>query len=184
MLGWKQKRRYMRFYNSTAHIYDIRYAEEQLLKIGVTLESLKLEKGSSILDLGCGTCLLTSKIQSMSGTIVCLDVSKSMLREAKSHSKNLPKAHLVLADADNTPFRKGHFDAVFAITLLQNMPLPYITLEEMKRVSKHGAQIAVTGLKKSFTNSSFLKLLEEANLKVEVLRMDEKLKCYVAKCKA
>lgn len=184
MMGWRQKRRYMRFYNSTAHIYDLRYSEEQLLKIGEALESLKLERKSSVLDMGCGTCLLTSKIHSLAGTILCLDVSKSMLREAKSHLRNLPKVHLVLADADNMPFREGYFDVVFAITLLQNMPIPFITLEEMKRVSKHDAQLVVTGLKKCFTDFSFLKLLEKTSLKVEVLRTDEKLKCYVAKCKA
>lgn len=169
-------------YNHTAHIYNTRYAEEQTLKIEAAARNLKLRKQGSILDLGCGTGLLLTKIRTMAKNIVCLDVSKGMLREIETGIKHLPSIHLILADADNAPIRDDFFDTVFAITLLQNMPSPHQTLQEMKRITKPDATIIVTGLKKHFTQSYFLRLLEDAALKTKQLKADDKLKCYIALC--
>jgi len=53
----------------------------------------------------------------------------------------------------------------------------------MKRVSKLRSVIAVTGLKKEFTQESFMKLLNEAKLEVSVMKTNDQLKGYVAVCK-
>ena len=66
------------------------------------------------------------------------------------------------ADADHLPFKEEFFDVVFAFTVLQNMPKPSETLDELKRVAKVGGRVVVTGLKKAFPlNDSwmFLKAL-------------------------
>ncbi len=181
MAGWKQKRRHMRHYTRTAHVYNIRYADEQSLKIDVALENLKPRKGA-ILDLGCGTGLLLPRIQKTAKDIVGVDVSGGMLKEIPPSAKRSENVHLILADADQTPLRHGYFDAVLAITLLQNMSNPRNTLEEMKRVAKPDSSIIVTGLKKQFTQQSFLKLLEDAELKPRLLKTDERVKCHVTIC--
>ncbi|MDH5449070.1 MAG: class I SAM-dependent methyltransferase [Candidatus Bathyarchaeota archaeon] len=183
MTEWKQKRRHMCHYNRTAHIYDIRYTEEQNLKIKIAVESLKLGEQGSILDLGCGTGLLLPRIQEIAKSVVGLDVSKEMLKETASRIEQSANVHLILADADHTPLRNSYFDTIFAITLLQNMPNPSKTLQEAKRITEPNGSIIVTGLKKHFTEHSFVRFLKNAKLKTRLLKANDNLKCYIAICK-
>lgn len=183
MAEWKTKSQHMSHYNDVAQIYNTCYTNEQNLKLDEAVESLRLERQDSILDLGCGTGLLLPKIQKMASNIVGLDVSLNMLRETENSRKHSQNIHIILADADYTPLRKGCFDVVFAITLAQNMPCPCRTLQEVKRVMKPNASVIVTGLKKCFTENSFLRLLKNAKLKTESLRTNDNLKCFIATCK-
>lgn len=183
MAEWKEKRQHMRHYNHTAHLYNLRYTEEQNLKIKVATENFDHAKQGLILDLGCGTGLLLPKIREMAKDVVGLDISKGMLEAVNPFVKRSANVHLVLADADHTPFRSGYFDTVFAITLLQNMPNPHNTLQEVKRITKSNASIIVTALKKRFTEHSFLELLEKADLQPKLLKSDADLKCHIAACK-
>jgi ubiquinone/menaquinone biosynthesis C-methylase UbiE len=183
MIDWKQKCQHIHHYNRTAHIYNKRYIEEQNLKIETVVECLELEKQSSILDLGCGTGLLFPRIQKTAKNVVGLDISKGMLKEIEHFEKHSANTHFILADADYTPLRDNYFDAVLAITLLQNMPNPCKTLQEAKRITKRNASIIVTGLKKHFTEHSFVKLFKNANLKARMLKTNDNLKCYIAICK-
>ncbi len=181
MTEWKQKRQHRAHYNRTAHIYNIRYAEEQNFKIKAAVKNLKLGIQYSILDLGCGTGLLFSKIQKTAKNIVGLDISKGMLKKARHNcSMNI---HFILADADHVPLQNSRFDMVFAITLIQNIPNPIRTLQEAERITKSNASIIVSGLKKHFTHHSFVKLLKNAKLRAELLITDDDLKCYLAICK-
>jgi len=186
MTEWSQKRSVMRRYDSTAQIYDMRYAEEQTAKIEVALEimgSLKLERNSLVLDMGCGTGLLFNYVADKAGMVVGLDISRKILAEAKRRSEKFRNVHLVLADADHAPFKDSIFSHVFAITLIQNMPNPEKTLAEARRVAVEGAVIVVTGLKKKFPPDVFEGLLRKVSLNViEIRDGDESLKCYVAFC--
>ncbi|MEM3696907.1 MAG: class I SAM-dependent methyltransferase [Candidatus Bathyarchaeia archaeon] len=181
MSEWKKKRSIMRRYDLTAQIYDMRYAEEQTAKIKAALDELKMEKFAWVLDVGCGTGILFDYIAEKAETVVGLDISKKILLYAKNRAKNFDDAHLILADADNIPIKEGTFTHVFGITVLQNMPNPTKTLEEIKRVAKENAVIVVSGLKKSFTKEEFEELLRHASLKPFSLK-SEGLKCYVAVC--
>ncbi len=183
MAQWRQKRGHMHHYDRTAHIYNTRYIEEQSLKTETALRNLKLKSDSAIVDLGCGTGLLLPKIWKKAKTIVCLDISKGMLDEAKHNTRHSPDIHLIQADADYAPLLSGQFDLTFAITLLQNMPRPQQTLQEMGRITKPDAQIVVTGLKKRFSQQSFLKLLKKAGLETQLQDADNNLKCHIATCK-
>ncbi|MGB9135391.1 MAG: class I SAM-dependent methyltransferase [Candidatus Bathyarchaeia archaeon] len=183
MAQWHQKRGHMHHYDRTAHVYNTRYTEEQSLKTETALRNLKLKSDSAMVDLGCGTGLLLPKIRKKAKTIVCLDISKGMLNEAKHNTRHSADIHLIQADADYTPLLPGQFDLTFAITLLQNMPRPQQTLQEIKRITKPNARIVVTGLKKRFTQQSFLKLLKEAGLETQLTDADNNLKCHIATCR-
>ncbi len=183
MVEWKQKLRNMRSYNRTVQLYNNRYTEEQTLKLETVLENIELSIQSSIIDLGCGTGLLIPKIQETSKEIICLDISKNMLTEAKNSAKNATNIYFVQGDADYTPLRNNYFDKVFAITLLQNMPNPKRTLQETKRITKPDSSIIVTALKKHFSEQSFLQLLKRLELKPRLLETNENLKCHIAICK-
>ncbi len=84
------------------------------------------------------------------------------------------------ADADHLPFSNSFFGAVFAFTVLQNMPKPSETLIEVKRVAKHNGSVVVTGLKKAFPLTSFMDVLDDSGLRVAAFVDDEAVNCYVA----
>lgn len=183
MAQWRRKRGHIRHYDRTAQFYSALYTEEQTLKVETALQSLELRGHSAMVDLGCGTGLLPSKVVDKAEIIVGLDTSKGMLEEAKRNTRLSPEIHLIRADADHAPLLPRQFDVAFAITLLQNMPCPQQTLQEMQRITKPDAQIVVTGLKKRFTRQRFLGLLKEAGLRAQLIDTDDKVKCHIATCK-
>lgn len=181
MSEWDKKRDVMHRYDLTAHIYDTRYAEEQTAKIEAVIESINMEKEASVLDVGCGTGLLFEYVANKAEAIVGLDISRETLLQAKRHAKKFANVHLILADSDNVPLKEDVFSHVFALTLIQNTPNPFKTLNEIKRVSKENAVIIVTGLKKKFPIKAFKRLLHDAGLDV-IAAKSESLKCHVAVC--
>jgi ubiquinone/menaquinone biosynthesis C-methylase UbiE len=180
MSKWDQKRKVLRRYDLTAEMYDVRYSEEQVVKYRAALESLKISRHSRVLDVGCGTGLLFSHVAAEAQNVVGVDISGKLLRQAKKHTRDFRNVHLVQADADHLPFRNACFNIVFAFTVLQNMPKPFETLSEMKRIAESGASIVVTGLKKAFSLEAFIVLLKNAGLQAISLKDTDALKCYVA----
>jgi ubiquinone/menaquinone biosynthesis C-methylase UbiE len=181
MSAWDKKCDVMHRYDLTAHIYDIRYAEEQTAKIEAVMESISMEKEGLVLDVGCGTGLLFEYVSHKAKAIVGLDISRKILLQAKKRAKKFANVHLILADSDNVPLKEDVFSHVFALTLIQNTPNPLKTLNEIKRVSKENVVIIVTGLKKKFPIKAFERLLHDADLGMTVLK-SESLNCYVAVC--
>ena len=182
MAEWTKKREVMRHYDNSASVYDAQYAEEQNAKMEAALNSTNLNKNSLVLDAGCGTGLLLKHIKSAK-LIVDLDISSKILKKAKKSVKQHPKVAVIRADADSTPFQNNVFDATFAITLLQNMPDPLVTLHEMKRVSKDHATIVITGLKKKFPQEGFVKLLHKAGLNISTMKMNSQINGIIAICR-
>jgi ubiquinone/menaquinone biosynthesis C-methylase UbiE len=181
MEAWKKKRQVMHRYDVTARIYDMRYAEEQRAKIEAALKHVNLTV-HWVLDAGCGTGVLFSHVSYSALNTVGLDFSGKTLRKAKDCAQNHESVHLLRADADNMPFKDCVFDAVFAMTLIQNVPSPSKTLKEIKRVARTDADIVVTGLKNIFEQSVLELLLKDAGLRVAAMET-EGLKCRVAVCK-
>lgn len=183
MVEWKQKRQHLNHYNNTADIYNDRYLGEQNAKIKTVLRHIELKKQGFVIDLGCGTGLLLPKIQRSAKEIVGLDISRAMLRKIELKKKRAANIHLILADADQTPLRRSCFDTLFAITLLQNMPNPLNTILEMQRITKAKGSIVVTGLKKWHSKQLFKGLLKSAGMKVDLLKIDDNVKCNIAICR-
>ncbi|MEM2995745.1 MAG: methyltransferase domain-containing protein [Candidatus Bathyarchaeia archaeon] len=182
MNEWRRKRVVMRRYDLTAEMYDLRYAEEQKAKIEAVLENLAVEKPALVLDVGCGTGILFSYVAEKADAIVGLDISRKILFQAKKRAKNFGNTHLVLADADNMPFKENVFTHVFGVTLLQNMPKPLKTLMEIRRAARKDGVVVVTGLKKAFAFDEFKGLVADAGFIIVGLK-GEGLKCYVAVCR-
>ena len=179
MTGWKDKRKVMQLYNATAEMYDERYAQEQESKYKKALENVYVTR-KTVLDVGCGSGLFFKKIAAQAGLVIGVDVSLKLLFKAKEQGRTFSNVAVLQADADHLPFRDGLFGAIFAFTVLQNVPKPAETLNELKRVAKKGDKIVVTGLKKAFPLTSFIDLLDDSGLIVIVFVDDEAINCYVA----
>lgn len=174
----EDKRTIVKSYNDMGgEIYDLRYEAEQESKYRVILDSVRPCNKDIVLDDGCGTGLL---LQRLNAHGVGVDLSQGLLSTARSKLKKKPKTHLVQADADYLPFRPSIFHKVFAVTILQNMPEPEQTLEELTRVSRQDSLIAVSSLKKSFSIDHFKRVLENSGLSIKKLIVNEELKDWLA----
>jgi ubiquinone/menaquinone biosynthesis C-methylase UbiE len=135
---------------------------------------------NTILDVGCGSGLFFSFATSMAQMIVGVDFSHELLLKAKLRAKQFANIHVIQADADHLPFKKTLFDAVFAFTMLQNMPAPKKTLQEIKQQININGRLVVTGLKKAFLITVFLDLFDDNNLKLLEFIDKPNLNCYIA----
>ena len=169
----------MQSYDVTAEMYDERYAAEQQRKYKKALENVNVA-GKAVLDVGCGSGLFFNEVAAQADMVVGVDVSRKLLLKAKEHATTFPKVSVLQADADHLPFGDGFFGAVFAFTVLQNMPNPPETLSELKRVAKKDGRVVVTGLKKAFPLNKFMDVLEASGLQVVAFVDDEAVNCYVA----
>jgi len=177
--NWKDKQKVMRRYDLTADMYDERYAAEQKAKYKAALKNLNVDY-AKILDVGCGSGLFFNEVATRASVVVGVDISRKLLLKSKQQASSLENVSVLQADADHLPLKEGFFDATCAFTVLQNMPKPPETLSELKRVTKPGGRVAVTGLKKAFSLKSFRVILESAGLMTASVVTDEFLNCYVA----
>lgn len=178
MSSWKEKRRVKKCYNLTSNIYNKRYFEEQKDKYNYVLKKIKIKSDNEILDVGCGSGLLFSFLESTVEMIVGIDISIRLLKEVKR--KNKKNIHLILADADFLPFKNKKFDIIFAFTILQNMPIPVNTLKEIKSKAKDEGKIIVTGLKKVYSLKKFRELIANAGFNPLIMETNAKLKDHIA----
>ena len=179
MTGWKDKRKVMQRYDLTAEMYEERYAGEQKAKYRKALENVNVAD-AVVLDVGCGSGLFFSQIATQADIVVGVDIARKLLFKAKEQARTLSNVFVLQADADHLPFRAEFFDAVFAFTVLQNMPKPSETLDELKRVTKSNGRLVVTGLKKAFSLDGFMDVLEGSGLRVVSFVDNETVNCYVA----
>ena len=159
---WDKKREVLHHYDRLARIYDSLYRREQDAKIKSILKVLTARCKDLVLDAGCGTGLLINHLARRVGHFVGVDLSMESLKVFMERSYRLGikrSVSLIQADVDNLPFRDNVFDKVIALTLLQNVPEPLDTLQEIIRVSKSNSEVAVTGLKKHFDEKSFNNLI-------------------------
>ena len=176
-MAWRSKRKVMHAYDVTADIYDERYSDEQHLKYWKTLESVEVA-GAVVLDVGCGSGMFFSEVAPKAKTVVGVDVSKQLLLKAKANAA--ANVDVVQADADHLPFRDATFNSAFSFTVLQNMPKPAKTLQEIKRATKKGGKIAVTGLKKAFPETSFHDMVDGSGMEIAVFVDEQEINCYIA----
>lgn len=179
MTGWKDKRKVIQRYDLTAEMYEELYAQEQKAKYTAALENINVAN-NVVLDVGCGTGLFFSSVATQANIVVGVDISRKLLLKAKEQAAAFQNVLILQADADHLPFQDVFFDAVFAFTVLQNMPKPSETVKELKRVAELGGRVVVTGLKKVFSLNAFKAVLESTDLRIVSFVDKEDLKCYIA----
>lgn len=151
-------------YDQTAGKYDRRYRSIQNLKYRSIFEKLENYKTDIILDVGCGTSLLFNVLKNATDFFVGLDISKKMLKIALRKNKRA-NLHLICADIDFLPFRENVFSSIFSITVLQNLPNPMNSINEVIRVCKWGGITIFTILKKGLDLEQFENMFKNNNSK-------------------
>lgn len=106
------------------------------------LEALHGRRPRRVLDLGCGTGLLTERLRREleQAEVVGCDYSHGMLGVARSRSRNAP---WVQGDALRLPFRCGSFDAVVSTESFHWFPDQAAALSEIHRVLREEGLLLV-----------------------------------------
>lgn len=162
-LSFSKKRRVKFFYDSSAGVYNKRYQEIQMIKYTILLRKTH-EIRSLVVDVGCGTGLFCELLTMRGFRVVGIDFSIEMLRRAKK-AITLQKVFLVCCDSDFLPLRDNIFCGAFSVTLLQNLPNPMLSLNEIVRVCKKGSMVHLSVLSKSLNVKDLEILLSQAGLR-------------------
>ncbi len=127
----------MNFYSKIAKSYNELHKEEQEQKLRIIKKHLKINKNTTLLDVGCGTGL-SQKPFINKCKCLGIDPNKELL-------KLNPYPHLK-AKAEKLPFKNKSFDIVISVTSLHHCNLKK-AIKEIERVAKK--QITISFLKKS-----------------------------------
>lgn len=127
----------MDYYNSISKSYNKLHSEEQLNKIRLIKNNLKIKKSDFLLDVGCGTGIFAEEFNCIK---IGVDPAINLLNQGKN-------AFYIQACAENLPFKGTSFDFVISVTAIHNFKDIRKGLEEIKRVSKK--DVALSILKRS-----------------------------------
>jgi ubiquinone/menaquinone biosynthesis C-methylase UbiE len=113
------------------------------------LNLLGVSAGERVLDVGCGSGVVTRAIAervAATGTVVGSDSSPALLRVAREYAEAAGLGQVIewqVADCRELPFEDESFDAVVAATVLAHVPGAERALAEMVRVTKPGGRVGV-----------------------------------------
>ena len=146
------KQRTKRGYDGSATDDVTRYDELGLAHYAAIAESLLEEtavQGLTVLDIGCGTGILSLMALERGATkVVCSDLSEYMLNQCKNKAdaSGYRPSQIVFRqlDAESLPFDDDTFDAVISGMVLGLMPNQKKALAEMVRVMKPGGTLSIS----------------------------------------
>jgi ubiquinone/menaquinone biosynthesis C-methylase UbiE len=125
--GWQQ----------AAAEYDATFAHATALFVEPLLDAA----GIKVLDVCCGTGIVTAAASARRASATGLDFSTAMLREARrAHSR----LHFDDGDAEALPYPGASFGAVVSNFGVHHVPRPEKALSEAFRVLRPGGRVAVT----------------------------------------
>ncbi|GFI55845.1 ubiquinone/menaquinone biosynthesis C-methyltransferase UbiE [Clostridiales bacterium] len=133
------------FWNKWAKRYDTAMSADRKNYDRLIIQIKKcLTRNMTVLELACGTGLLSVRLAGSVKMLEATDFSEEMIRQAKAkiHSVRL---HFSVQDATALPYAPETFDAVIISNALHIMPNPEKALSEIRRVLKpDGVLIAPT----------------------------------------
>ncbi len=106
--------------------------------------------GKLVLDVGCGNGRHVVELAKRASLVVGIDLSKRLVRIAKSRVERLGLAHramLIVSDALFLPFRRASFDVVACIAVVHHVPTKRLrckAVDEMAEVLRSGGICMIT----------------------------------------
>ncbi len=113
------------------------------------VERIGLQPGQTVLEVGAGTGYVASavaKAVGAAGQVYALDVEPEMVERLRQRkvTENLSNVGVKLGDATQLEFADDHFDVVYFVTALGEIPDKHASLWEAYRVLKPGGTLSVT----------------------------------------
>jgi ubiquinone/menaquinone biosynthesis C-methylase UbiE len=128
-------------YNREAETYDVsRGGEARAQAAAAAVERLLPARTRTLVDVACGTGIVTARLRRPDRAVLGVDRSAGMLERAAGR---LPRG-VVLGDASRLPVGPARADAVVLIWLLQLLPDAEPVLAEGARILRPGGVLVTT----------------------------------------
>jgi ubiquinone/menaquinone biosynthesis C-methylase UbiE len=144
------QRRVQRYgWDLASNDYDPLWQEQLAPARTGTLDLAALAPGEHVLDLACGTGLLTlaaADAVGPDGTVVGTDLSGQMVEVARQRAaaRQLPNATFARMDAETLDLPDATFDVVLCSLGLMYVPDPARAIREWQRVLKPGGRVVIS----------------------------------------
>ena len=129
--GWQQ----------AAAEYDATFAQATAPFVEALLDAAGVVAGIRVLDVCCGTGLVTAAATARGARTIGLDFSPAMLHQAR-HAH--PELQFDEGDAEALPYAEDSFDVVVSNFGIHHVPRPDKALAEAARVLRPGGRVAFT----------------------------------------
>jgi ubiquinone/menaquinone biosynthesis C-methylase UbiE len=131
-------------------------------------ELLSVKSGDHVLDIGCGTGKLISKLsnQVIDGYFEGVDYSATMVSKARRRNKKnikLGKVKITEGDFDQLSYKKKSFNKVSSVNTIYFWPKPEFTAQKISNILKPGGLFVV-----AFED---IKQLEQRNLNKNIFHL-------------
>ena len=143
------KQRNIKIWNEVAPRYHKRWASMNKGPFQSTkklVELVNINKGNAVLDVACGTGVVTNEIQKKigkSGYVIGIDTSSTAIKIAKKWNNNKVNVNFVNIDAEKFSFSKK-FDVVTCQYALFFFPNAQKALKNMKNSLKESGNIGIS----------------------------------------
>ncbi len=128
-------------WNGAAGEYNDLFGVITAQAVPTLLDAVDARFGTRLLDLACGTGVVSAGALMRGCTVVGADFADDMLAEA---ARRWPGAEFRHCDAEDMPFEDERFDAVASNFGFLHFPYPEVALAETARVLKSGGKLAFT----------------------------------------
>ncbi len=133
-----------KLYYEFSHLYDHLFTRVFYPRIERVIQSLKIPPGARVLEVGVGTGLSLSAYP-IHCQVTGIDLAPEMLEQAQEKIDQNGWRHLQVMEMDalNLKFADNSFDYVMAFHVVSVVPDATRLMQEILRVSKPGATVAV-----------------------------------------
>jgi SAM-dependent methyltransferase len=109
------------------------------------LATVEFPHGAQVLEVGCGTGVLTRQLASRPGvdSVTGVDLAPSLLEKARELAAGLDTLRFEEADARSLPYADEAFDVVVFDSTLSHVPEPERAVAEAVRVLRPSGRLAV-----------------------------------------
>lgn len=133
-------------FNTPASLNNSYGAPEVVNQRRVTLETLSVEPGQHVLDVGCGSGFLTyelAKLVGDKGEVAAIDKSEAMIEATLERCAGMQQVSAQTADIGSLPFEENQFNAVTCTQVLLYVEDVNKAISELVRVTKTGGRVAI-----------------------------------------
>jgi ubiquinone/menaquinone biosynthesis C-methylase UbiE len=119
-------------------------AQQHAMRRGF-LQEIPFPQGAQVLDVGCGTGVLTRVLASWPNvaSVVGIDPAPALLGKARAAAADMPNVRFQEGDGRSLPFEDAMFDIVTSDSMLSHVPGPEKAIAEAFRVLRAGGFLAV-----------------------------------------
>ena len=155
------------FWDAVSGVYDVfAYGFNRRTHLQLRKKILEYIHGNDeVLELGCGTGLLSEIIAPSCKNLTATDLSGKMLEKTRKKCRRFSNITYEPADIRNLKYKDESFDVIVAANVIHLIEDPVTALQEMKRICRKGGRLIVPtymNRTKEGSDSTFVKTVGKA----------------------